>query len=221
MSKRNKPKDPPDSDQLDDGTIHDQVDKIFKDNPKNYLSKLEEIGFKYQDDDEYAQEDEEEASAKPVNSNQKQLVSFFNGQIPLSEKIIDTFLKERRRPKPNYPLFRKYFKSSNKNLLSMILHGLQLYPVSDELLTDLAYYHEFKGIMRILVDHYMIACEKQENLEVFSGMVQDFYYTTAPDGFDAFYELRERFPVGTRKRAVIDFLEEAEDAGVDDDDAEF
>lgn len=210
MAKHKKPKTNPASDQLDDeSTTQDQVNRIFKHHPKNYLSKLEEIGFEYQDDDEFDQEEQEEAAAKPINSNQKQLVSYFNGEIPLSQKIIEIFLEERRQPKTNYPLFRKYFKSSNKHFLSLILHGLQLYPVSYELLSDLAYYHEFEGILRLLVDHFMIACEKQENLEVFSEIAQDFYYATAPDGFDAFYELRERFSVGTRKRAVIDFLEEA------------
>lgn len=219
MAKHYKPKTPPKSDLPDDEiTTHDLVNRIIKDHPKNYLSKLEEIGFEYQDDDEFAQEEQEEAAAKPLNSNQKQLASYFNGEALLSDHTIEIFLEERRQPKPNYPLFRKYFKTSNKQLLSLILYGLQLYPVSDELLSDLAYYHEFEGILRLLVDHFMIACEKQENLEVFSEIVQDFYYATAPDGFDAFYELRERFPVGTRKRAVIDFIEEA---SVDDVDVNF
>lgn len=222
MAKHYKPKTLPDSDQLDDEiTTHDQVSQIFKDHPKNYFSKLDENGFVYQNDDEYSLEKQEEVAAKPRNSNQQQLVSYFNGQIPLSHKTIEIFLEEKRRPKPNYPLFRKYFKSSNKNLLSLILHGLQQYPVSDELLSDLAYYHEFEGILRILVDHFMFACEKQENLESFSDMVQEFYYATEPDDFDAFYELKQRFPVGTRKRAVIDFLEDVENASVDDEDVKF
>lgn len=219
MTKHKKPKILPASYQLDDEfTTHDQVNQVFRDRPEDYLSKLEEMGFVYQDDDELDKEERDEAAAKPLNSNQKQLVSYFNGEIPLSQKTLEIFLEERRRPKPNYPLFRKYFKSSNAHLLSLILHGLQLTPVSDELLSDLAYFHEFKGILRLLVDHFMIACEKQENLEVFSEIVQEFYYTTTPDGFDAFYELREKFPVGTRKRAVIDFLEEA---AVDDEDVKF
>ncbi len=175
------------------------------------------MGFKFIDDDEFDQEEQEEAEAKPRNSNQRQLVSFFNGESALSQKVLEMFFWRKTRLKPYYLLFRKYFKSSNENLLSLILYGLKQYPVSDELLSDLAYFHEFRGILRILVDHYVDSCQKQENLEVFSGMVQDFYYATQPDCFDAFYELKQKFPVGIRKRAVIDFLEEAENAGVGDD----
>lgn len=217
MTTHKKEENYPDSDQLDDELTSDQVKRIFKSHPKDYHAKLEEMGFKFVDDDEFDQEEQEEAIAKPLNSNQRYLVSYFNGEIPLCPNTIEIFLEERRCAEPNYPLFRKYFKSSNKHLLSLILNGLQLYPVSDDCLSDLAYFHEFKGILRTLVDHYMIAFEKQKNLEAFSNMVQDLYYCTEPDGFDAFYELRERFPVGTRKRAIIDFIEEAENTDIDQD----
>ena len=217
MTTHKKAKYAPDSDQPDDELTNDQVKRIFKSLPKDYHDKLEELGFEFIDDDEFDKESQEEAVAKAQNSNQRQLVSFFNGEIALSQKVLELFLEEKRRPKPNYPLFRKYFKSSNENLYSLIIHGLQRYPLSDELLSDLAYYHEFKGILRILVDHYINACQKQENLEVFSGIVQDFYYATALDGFDAFQELRGKFLLGTRKRAIIDFIEEAENTDVDKD----
>jgi hypothetical protein len=200
----------------DDESIRDKVNALFKKHPKDYISKLEDLGFKYHDDDETDLEAEEEAKAKPLNANQRYLVKFFNGKIPLSDRMVEIFLEEKRHPSPNYPLFRKYFTSSNKNLFTLILHGLRLYPVSDELLSDLAFYHEFKGILKEVIDHFIVACEKQENLEVFSETVQDFYYATAPDGFDAFYELKQRFQVGLKKRAVIDFLEELEDSCVDE-----
>lgn len=217
MSKRNKPKVFPDPDQLDDDSIFDEVNHTFKEHPKNYIAKLEEIGFEFREDDDFDKEEQEEAEAKPLNSNQMQLVSYFNGDIPLSDKTLEIYLEERRSPNPNYPLFRKYFKSGNKQLLAMILHGLHQYPTLDELLTDLAYFHEFQNILSVLIKHYTIACEEQENLEAFSGLVMDFYYATVPDGYDALYALKEKFPVGTDKRKVIDFLNEIEDAGVDEE----
>lgn len=216
MAKHDKEKDPPNFTDPDEFTTHDKVDRIFKDHPRDYISKLEEMGFVYQDDDEYAQEEEEEAIAKPLNTNQVYLVTYFNGDIPLSDKTLEIYLEERRSPNPNYPLFRKYYKSGNKHLLAMILHGLHQYPTLDELLTDLAYFHEFHNILTVLIQHYTIACEKQENLETFSDLVMDFYYATAPDGYDALYALKEKFRVGTDKRKVIDFLNEIEDAGVDE-----
>ena len=123
---------------------------------------------------------------------------------------------------PNYSLFRKFFKQANKNLLSLILHGLDHYPVLDEFLTDLAYFHEFQNILSTVIKYYAVACDEQGNLEVFSELAMDFYYATIADGYDALYALGERYPAGNEKRAVIDFLNEIEDAGVDEeDDVEF
>ncbi len=181
---------------------------------------MEELGFNYYDDDH--EEEQEEAVAKPLNSKQEYLVSFFNGNIPLSEKTLEILLEERRSPNPNFPLIRKYFKQANKNLLSLLLHGLHQYPVLDELLSDLAYFHEFQNILSTLIDHYTIACDKQGNLEMFSELAMDFYHATTSDGYDALYALRERYPVGSDKRKVIDFLNDIENADVDEgDDVEF
>jgi len=222
MGKHDKSKDRPENDDFDGDYIQDEVSRIFKNHPSNPISKLEELGFTYFDD-EPDEEEQEEAVAKPENDNQKYLVSFFNGNIPLSDKVLEIFLEERRQPAPNYPLIRKYFKAANKHLLSLILHGLHQYPVLDELLTDLAYFHEYQKILRTVIEHYTVACDEQGNLEVFSEFAMDFYYATISDGYDALYALRERYPVDSDKRKVIDFLNEIEDAGVDEqeDDVEF
>ena len=82
----------------------------------------------------------------------------------------------------------------------MILDGLHRYPVNDELLSDLSYFHEYNGILPLLIKQYMQACERQENLQTFSELSLDFYYATAPDGFDAFHALQENFPAGSDKR---------------------
>ncbi len=220
MAKHDKEKDPPDTDDLDAEITRDEVNRIFKEHPDDYISKLEELGFTYHDDD-YDVEEKEEAVAKPENKNQEYLVSFFDGEVALSDKTVEFFLEERRRPAPNYPLFRKYFKQANKNLLSLILHGLHHYPALDELLSDLAYFHEFQNILSTLIESYTVACDLQDNLEAFSELAMGFYYATVADGYDALYALNERYPVGNEKREVIDFLNEIEDAGVDEEDVEF
>lgn len=210
MGKHDKQKDhPADDDDFHNEITKDEVSHIFKDHPDDYISTLEELGFVYHDD-KYEPDEKEESTAQPKNANQEYLISFFKGSIPLSAQTITVFLEERRSPHPNYPLFRKYFRSGNRQLLSLLLHGLHLYPVLDELLCDLAFYHEFHPVLQAVIDHYLIACEKQGNLEVFGEFVLDFYYATSLDGYDAFHELRRRHPYGTSKRAVIDFLREVE-----------
>jgi len=221
MGKHDKQKDHNENDSLDDDSIRDDVTRIFKDHPKEYISKLEGIGFVYHDDENDGEE-QEEAVAKPENKNQEYLVSFFNGNIPLSEETVEIFLEERRNPTPNYPLFRKYFKQANKHLLSLILYALHHYPVLDELLSDLAYFHEFQNILSMVIEHYSIACDEQGNLETFAEVAMDFYYATLADSYDALYALKERYPVDSAKSTVIDFLNDIEDAGVDEeDDLEF
>jgi hypothetical protein len=218
MGKHDKPKyHPPEDDDFESDDIQDELIRIFKNHPHNPISELEELGFTYFDD-EPDEEEQEEAVAKPENDNQEYLVSFLNGNIGLSDKVVEIFLEERRSPAPNYPLIRKYFKTANKHLLSMILHGLHHYPVLDELLTDLAYFHEFQNILSTVIEHYTIACDLQNNLETFSEIAMDFYYATVQDGYDALYALKERYPVESDKRKVIDFLNDIENAGVDEDD---
>ena len=208
MDQNNSHKVDPDDD-LDDEITSDEIRRIFRNHPRDYIAKLEEIGFIYHDDDT-DHEEQEEADARPLNANQEYLVSFFDGDIPLSEKTIEIFLEERRSRKPNFPLIRKYFKQANKRLLSMLLDGLHRYPVSTELLSDLTFFHETQNILSTLIDHYTAACEKQQNLEVFSELALDFYYATLPDGYDALHALKEKYPLGTTKRSVINFLIETE-----------
>lgn len=208
MGKHDKQEDHPANDDLHDEMTKEGVSHIFKEHPNDYISKLEELGFVYHDD-EYDLDEKEETEAQPQNANQEYLVSFFEGNSLVSAQTVSVFIEERRNSSPNYPLFRKYFKSGNKQLLSLLLHGLHLYPVLDELLCDLTFFHEFQPILQAVVNHYLIACEKQDNLEVFGQLVLDFYYATDLDGYDAFHELRNRHPHGTLKRSVIDFLDDS------------
>lgn len=184
--------------------IRDKVDDIFRTQPQQWREALEEIGFKY-----YEEEDEEaieESKARPRTKAQRDLAAYLEGQREISEGILTTLITERYKKRPNLPLIRKYFKSANQRLKALIIWGLDRYPASLELLSDLTYYHEFENVLRPLIQYYTAACINQANLKMFSELAQDFYYATDPDGHDALFALRELFEPGTEKRKIIDFL---------------
>ena len=145
---------------------------------------------------------------------QRDLVAYFEGRKKLSQKILESYSEEKASEKPNYPLIRKYYRAANRNLKSLLLYGLDNYLGRIDLLSDLAFFHEFENILRILIAYYTRACIEQENLETFSELAKDFYYSTSPDGYEAYYALRELFGPETDKRRIIDSLiaedEEAE-----------
>ncbi len=191
----------------------DKVNEIFRSHPKNYIAKMEELGFEYFEDDNDCEEIEER-NARPENQRQRYLVAYFEGREKLSKQIFESYSEEKATENPNYPLIRKYYKEANKNLKSLLLYGLDNYPGRIDLLTDLAFFHEFENILTILITYYTQACIDQENLETFSELAKDFYYSTNPDGYEAYYALRELFEPETDKRKIIDSLiaedEEAE-----------
>ena len=215
MSKKKKDPTIEAYEKLKNEIIIEKVDEVFRTQPDNYISALEEIGFKYYDDGD-DMEEMEEANAKPENQNQKDLVAYFEGQKELSDKILQTFLEERDTENPNLPLIRKYFKKANQNLKALILFGLDHYPGKIELLSDLGFFHEFENILGTLIIYYTQACVDQVNLETFSELAQDFYNTTIPDGYEALYALRDLFETGTDKRKVIDFLIDEEEGAKKD-----
>jgi len=189
--------------------VSDKANDIFRDNPKEWVSKLEDFGFTYIDDEDDSEEIEER-NAKPENQRQKDLVDFFEGGKKLSDEIFEIFSEETAAVTPNYPLIRKYFKQANANLKALILYGLDNYPRRIDLLVDLAFFHEFENVLSLLIKYYTRACVEQENLDTFNDLVQDFYFVTASDGYQAYLELRKRFAPDTNKRIIIDALIEAE-----------
>lgn len=210
-----KDKDPAlnDYEKLKNEIIRDKVKEIFRNHPKEYISKLEELGFKYYEDDiDY--EEIEEKNAKPENQRQRDLVAFFENKKELSEKIFESYSTEKSSENPNYPLIRRYFKEANQNLKSLLLYGLDHYTGRIDLLSDLAFFHEFENILSTLITYYTQACVDQGNLETFSELAKDFYYSTNADGYEAYYALKELFEPETDKRKIIDLLiaeqEEAE-----------
>ncbi len=108
--------------------VRDKVDEIFRTQPKNYRSAMEEIGFTYVEEED--EEEFEEKKARPKNKAQRELVAYLEGEGELSEGILDTLVTERYRKRPNLPLIRKYFKSANQRLKALIVWGLDRHPGS-------------------------------------------------------------------------------------------
>ena len=100
--------------------------------------------------------------------------------------------------------------------MAIITKGLELDPLSGELLSDLAYFHGFQNQLNLLIEHYSQACEKQVNLEAFTELAKDFYEAVIPDGFNAYYALRDLFKNGTDRRKVVEFLVEVSEQAEDD-----
>ena len=210
MGKKDKDAVLDDYEKLENEIIRDKVSEIFRKHPKDYVSKMEEIGFEYfEDDEDY--EEIEERNAKPLNQRQREIVAYFENKNKLSKKIFESYSEEIAAESPNYPLIRKYYKQANKNLKSLLLYGLDNYPCRIDLLSDLAFFHEYENILSILITYYTRACVDQENLDTFSELAKDFYYSTNPDGYEAYYALRKMFESASSKRKMIDFLIAEED----------
>ncbi|MGB2929914.1 MAG: hypothetical protein WBB70_13470 [Desulfobacterales bacterium] len=204
MSKKKKDPVIKDYEKLRDEIVIDKVNEIFRTQPDNYIAALEEIGFEYHEEDDY--DEIEERNARPENQNQKDLVAFFKGEKKLSDRILHQYFEDCDSEFPNLPLIKPFFKEANQNLKSLIVYGLERYPGRIDLLSDLAFFHEFENILRLLITYYTRACVTQSNLETFTELAWDFYYSTNPDGYEALYALKELFDSDTEKRKIIDFL---------------
>ena len=212
MGKKEKDSVLDDYEKLKNEIVREKVNEIFlahRDHGER-IKKLEEIGFTYVED-EYDYEEIKEKNAKPENERQKKLVSYLENRTELSEEIFLSFCEEKADENINLPLIRKYFRAANQNLKALLIYGLENYPGRIDLLDDLAFFHEFENILSVLIKYCTQACIDQGNLQTFSELVQDFYYYTNPDGYDAYYALRDLFEPETDKRKIIDFLIETDE----------
>lgn len=125
MTKKDKDDILADYRSLKNAMVRDKVAEILRARPGNYVAALEEIGFKYYDDDD--RDEFEEKNARPENQNQKDLVDYFEGRNECTESILTAFLEEKDAEEPNLPLIRKFFKQANRNLKALILYGLDHY----------------------------------------------------------------------------------------------
>ena len=185
--------------------IRDRVKEVFKKNPADYIDGLEEIGFSWYDDNYPSEEDEEDA-AVPENDNQQKLIDYFDGKTEFSQSLINLLHNERNSEKPNYPLIRKYFRAGNARLKALLLHGLEPNPTSLELLSDLAFFHDFNDILPELIEHFTRGCLLETDRQNFSELVEEFHYSTERDDYDALLTLRNMFDEDSDKRKIIDFL---------------
>ena len=176
----------------------DTVNEVFKNNPQNYKEELAKLGFQWFDDD-YPDEIEEEDNAVPENKNQEFLVAYFNGDVELSNSVIEAFLAEKNSDEPNFALIRKYFRQGNEHLKALIYRGLEINPTDIGFLNDLSFFHEFHPMLRELIRYYTDACRLQQNLKTFRELASDFYYNTAPDGYEAYHALKEIYGLALQR----------------------
>ena len=185
--------------------VFKEVARVIKEHPRNYAAKLAELGFRWVDD-EIDEEAVEERAATIRTDNEKYLVAYFEAEVELSDKVLDLFLIEKNSDSLNYPLFRGYFKRGNNKLKELLMYGLEKHPTDIGLLSDLAYYHEFRNVLGELIEAYLTACGRENDPERFSQLVMSFYLETEPDGFDALHELEQVCSPGSEKWEVIQIV---------------
>jgi hypothetical protein len=148
---RNKPDDEFDSDEdLENTRLVAKVSQVIRADPKNMASNLEKLGFAWVDDGYGDEETAEEDATTPQNALQKYLSAYFEGTIELGSEVLDAFTIEKNSDDPNYPLIRRYFKQGNLPLKRLLLFGLQIEPTNIDLLSDLAFLHEFRPLLQEL-----------------------------------------------------------------------
>ncbi|MEI6126430.1 MAG: hypothetical protein WCQ99_07750, partial [Pseudomonadota bacterium] len=146
MGKKGKKVYSSEDDKIKNNKVIHSVNNIFFNHPKDYIAKLGEIGFQYYEEEDH--EEIEESNVEPLNQNQRKLVLYFENKIKPSQKLLEIYLNEKDAENPNYPLLRRYFKEANQNLKALIIYGLDYFPGRIDLLSDLAFFHEFENILR-------------------------------------------------------------------------
>lgn len=185
--------------------LFEQVGKVIKDNPPDWRNQLEMIGFEWHEEEENDNKEiTEENRALPDNENQKYLVSYFEGNLPLDENLLSIFAQEKNSNQPNYPLFRRYFRKGNDRLKALIVFALSKYPADESYLWDLVFFHEHKNILKEVITAYIAACTKEQDLNNFEKLSRNFWYHTAADEYDALYALQEVFSENLEKIAIIE-----------------
>jgi hypothetical protein len=200
--------------------LFEKVARAMKKVPQSYLEKLSELGFTWVDD-EVDDEAEEERTATIRNDKEKDLVSYFEGKTELSGKVLSSYLAEKNSDSFNYPLFRSYFKRGNDNLKRLLLYGLKKHPTDIGLLGDLGYYNEFRNVLGDLIEAYLLACGKENDLDRFRELVTSFCLDTEPDGFDALHELEQVCSAGSAKWEVIQAVRNRLESDAEPEDIEF
>jgi hypothetical protein len=82
--------------------IQEKVKEIFRKHPKEHISKLEELGFTYFEDDEDSEEIEE-LNARPENRRQRDLVAYFEGKRDYRKRYSKVSARKRMPKVPTIP----------------------------------------------------------------------------------------------------------------------
>jgi hypothetical protein len=166
----------------------DNTEEVFKnyDEYHKIYEELINLGYEYIDEDDEGVEELEENRATVKNINQKKLVSYFEGNIEFTANLICKYIYEVNKNKPNYPLLRKYLKSGNSNLKTLLLFGLEQNKSDITLLNSLGYFNQFTSILKIIIDKYLIACQFEQDLVKFNILIEDFYYHVHKFDYDVF-----------------------------------
>jgi len=136
----------------------------FRGAPHNMTEEIEKLGFTYVvGDNEGADEIIEERAARPQTDFQIALVSYLDGDSTPSEYLLELWREETRREDSPCPLWRRYFRTGNAQLRKLILHGLDQYPTSCDLLDNLSVLHSFVPIPKELLCRYTLACDLESD----------------------------------------------------------
>jgi hypothetical protein len=208
---------------MDKDTVKDRFFKVVKDlRCQDVLQQREtllEAGFEFFDDDENSQgltfDDESseilEEQTWPQTDRQRELVAFFEGINGPSEKILECFLAEKYSDDVNYPLIRRYFRKANSQLKKLIVYGLEQVPWHTDFLSDLCFFNEFKPELKELIHFYQVACRESPNEVLFKEVAKDFYESTQPYGYDAFYALMHDETINIEKKEIVQGLKSVYD----------
>ena len=192
------------------------VSEAFRRHPHDIVEQMEKLGFHYVVDGGRAEADLlEERLASPANFQQQSLVEYFDGSMPPDERIVEVWRAERDAPEPNYALWRRYFRSGNKNLKMLIVFGLEREPADRALLSDLSFMHIFSPMLKELISKYLAACDVEEDHGKFAALAQDFENHTYASGYAALTALGGRYPAGSFKASCIEKLSMEKDAQED------
>jgi len=101
MGKKDKKSVLDDYEKIKNKIIRDKVNDIFRNHPKDYIAKMEELGFEYFEDDDDSEEIEER-NAKPENQRQRDLIAYFENKKKLSKKYLKVFQKKRPQIIPTF-----------------------------------------------------------------------------------------------------------------------
>ena len=166
MSKKEKDSILDEFEKLKNEIIRDKVSDIFRKHPKDYIAKLEELGFKYFEDEDDDSEEIEERNAKPENQRQRDLVAYFESKIILSDKIFESFTEEKDSDSPNFPLIRKYFRKTNKRKIIEFLISKE--EEIDRKLKDLLFVNAFfHNIIKLLETRVFVNLIFEVSFDIF------------------------------------------------------